>query len=109
MLMSKVRLKFAVREMFGTLYEVDVRLSHRDEEVVDATNIKRPTMPTEKSSEAQKAHRQRFKEAVAYAKVALAEPKVYLQYQEQAKRQNRSAWAVAVADYFHGKNMLSGD
>ena len=58
-------------------------------------------------SEAQKAQRQRFKKAVAYAKAALADPKVHARYEKKAKKQHKRPWDVAVSDYFQGNDLLS--
>jgi hypothetical protein len=51
--------------------------------------------------------RQRFREVVAYARAALAEPRVRARYEKKAKRQHKRAWDVAVSDYFQGKDLLS--
>lgn len=63
---------------------------------------KRPDMSRVEWSEAQKEQRARFKEAVAYAKAALADPKVRARYEKRAKRERKRAWDVAISDYFEG-------
>ena len=103
--MSKVRLKFAVQEMFGTLYEVETHPSHEKEEV-EETRVKRAHTSSGKASEAQKAQRQRFKEAVAYAQGVLADPELCAVYEARAKRENKPAFVLATSDYLHGKNLL---
>lgn len=72
----------------------------------DIYTIKRADMSKVKWSKAQKAHRQRFKEATAYAKAAMAQPKVRAEYEKAAARQGRSPFFVAVSDYFKGNNLL---
>ena len=63
-----------------------------------------------KWSEAQKEHRRRFKQAVAYAHAALADPQVRLVYERMAaeKKNNRRPFDMAVSDYFQGNDLLSG-
>jgi predicted DNA-binding ribbon-helix-helix protein len=56
---------------------------------------------------AQKEHRQRFKEAVAYARADMAEPKVSNIYEKRAAKENRRSFRVAVSDYLKGNDLLS--
>jgi len=58
-------------------------------------------------SEAQTAHRARFKQAVAYARSALAEPGLRDRYEKRPRRQHKRAWDVAMPDYFAGKDLLA--
>jgi hypothetical protein len=59
-----------------------------------------------KWSKAQKAHRQRFREAILYARAAMADPKVRADYEKTAKKAGRQPFRVAVSDFFAGKNFL---
>ena len=59
-----------------------------------------------KWSKAQKAHRQRFKQAIAYAGEAMSDPKVCAYYEKAAKKAGRQPFLVAVSDSFEGKNLL---
>ena len=59
-----------------------------------------------KWSKAQRAHRLRFKKAIAYARDAMADPKVRAHYEKAAKKAGRQAFRVAVSDFFEGKNLL---
>ena len=65
-----------------------------------------PDMSNVKWSKAQKEHRQRFKQAVAYAHAALADPKVRVKYEKAAAKQGKRTFDLAVSDFFHGKNLL---
>ncbi len=94
--MPKVRLHNAITEIQGTLYDVVFKKSPQGEMIV----TKRPDMSHVKWSPAQKAQRQRFKEAAAYAKAALATAEVRLEYERMANEQNKRPWDVAVSDYF---------
>jgi hypothetical protein len=100
--MPKVKLQSPIIEIRGTLYDVVFKLSPHGKMIV----TKRPDMSKVKWSMAQKEQRQRFKQAVAYAKTALAEPKVRKVYEKMAAKQHKRAWDVAVSDYFKGKNLL---
>ena len=101
--MPKVKLPQLIEELHGTVYDMVFKRSPQGEIIV----TKRPDMSNVEWSDAQQAHRQRFKQAVAYAKAALAEPKVRARYEKKAKRQHKRAWDVAVSDYFQGKDLLS--
>jgi DnaJ-class molecular chaperone len=70
------------------------------------TIMKTPDMSKVKWSEAQKESRRRFKEAIAYAHRAMADPKVRAHYEKIAKKANRQAFRVAVSDFLRGKNLL---
>ena len=70
------------------------------------TAMKTPDMSGVEWSEAQQAERQRFKQAIAYAKQAMADPKVRAQYEKRARRAKRQPFRVAVSDFYAGKNLL---
>jgi hypothetical protein len=101
--MPKVRFSPLVEEIHGTLYDVVFKRSPKGNMIV----TRRPDMSNVKWSPAQKAHRERFKQATAYARAALAEPKLRLRYEKRAKRQQKRAWDVAMSDYFEGKDLLA--
>jgi hypothetical protein len=92
-----------MEEIHGTIYDVVLKRSRKGNLIV----TKRPDMTKVKASEAQKANRERFKLANAYAKAALAEPKLRARYEKRAERQHKRAWDVAMSDYFEGKDLLS--
>ena len=73
----------------------------------ELTIIKRADMSNVRWSKAQKAQRQRFKEAVAYAKAALADPKVRKVYEKAAAQQGKRTYDLAKSDYFQGRNLLT--
>ena len=86
--MNRVRLKDAISQIGGILYEVELNRSRWQEEAI-------------------KTKRQRFKEAVAYAKAALVDSQVRLRYKTMAKKQNTRLWDVASAYYFKGNDLLA--
>ena len=100
--MAKVRLHALIEEINGTLYDVVFKRAPNGDQIV----TRRPDMSNVEWSDAQRAHRERFRQAVVYAKAALAEPKLRARYERRAKRQKKRAWDVAMADYFAGKNLL---
>ena len=101
--MPKVKLHPMYVEILGKMYENHVlKLSPQGELII----AKRPDMSKVKWSKAQKAHRKRFKLATAYAKEALAVPKVRRTYERRAKKLDKTPWGLAVSDYFNGENLL---
>jgi hypothetical protein len=101
--MPKARLKPLIEEIHGIIYGVVLKKSPKGKIIV----TKIPDMSNVEWSEAQQAQRQRFKLANAYAKAAMAEPRVRARYEKQAARQHKRAWDVAMSDYFNGKDLLS--
>jgi hypothetical protein len=101
--MPKVRLTPLIEEVHGTMYDMVFKRSLKGNMIV----TKRPDMSRVEWSEAQIAQRARFKQAVAYARAALAEPKLRARYEKRAKQQRKRAWDVAISDYFAGKDLLS--
>ena len=63
-------------------------------------------MSNVKWSEAQKANRQRFSEAIHYARQAMADRKLRTHYDKDAKKAGRQPFRVAVSDFLAGKNLL---
>jgi hypothetical protein len=69
---------------------------------------KAPDMSAVVWSPAQQDHRQRFKAAIAYAKVAMADPHARAVYEKRAAAGNRRPFQLAVSDYFKGVDLFSG-
>lgn len=67
---------------------------------------KSPDMSRVKWSKTQKENRQRFKEAVAYAKASMAEPDVRASYEKRATEEGKRPYDLALSDYLRGKNLL---
>ena len=68
--------------------------------------MKTPDMSNVKRSRAQKDHRKRFRQAIAYAQRAMADAQVRAHYEKVAKKARRQPFRVAVSDYFAGKDLL---
>ena len=101
--MVKVRLHAPVKSMSGKMGIYTYRYTYGKQ-----TLMKTPDMSKVKWSEAQKASRERFAEAIAYARQAMAEPKVRAHYEMVGKKANRQPFRVAVSDFLAGKNLLEG-
>ncbi len=102
--MAKIALNPIIQSAQGKMGNVVLRRSHSGE----MTLIKLADMSNVKWSDAQQTHRQRFKEAVAYAKAAMAKPKVRAAYEKSAAEGHKRPFDLAVSDYFKGRNLLSG-
>ena len=70
--------------------------------------IYRPDMSRVKWSSSQKAHRERFRKAVGYAKAAMKDPDVRTIYEQMAaeKKNNKRPFDMAVSDYFAGNDLF---
>jgi len=101
--MAKVTLQPRIVRIQGKLGNTVFRLSSTGE----MTITKLPDMSRVKWSEAQKEHRQRFKQAVAYARAARAEPSMGAVYEEMAAKKHKRPFDMAVCDYFKGNDLLS--
>jgi hypothetical protein len=49
---------------------------------------------------------QRFREAIAYARAAMTNPKVRAHYEKVGKKAKRQPFRVAVSDFYAGKDLL---
>jgi hypothetical protein len=101
--MAKATLHPMFKQIRGKIGRIVFRRSHSGEIVL----TKHPDMSDVKWSPAQKAHRQHFKEAVAYARAAMATPDVRAAYQQMATENHKRPFDMAVSDYFKGNNLLS--
>jgi hypothetical protein len=70
------------------------------------TVMKTPDMSNVKWSKAQEANREHFREAIRYAKQAMADPDIRAYYEKAAEKADRQPFRVAVSDYLAGKNLL---
>jgi len=102
--MAKAKLNPVFELFTGKIGNLVFRRAHTGKLSV----IYRPNMSRVKWSSLQKAHRQRFKEAVFYAKAAMKDPAVRSLYEQMAaeKKNNKCPFDMAVSDYFAGNNMF---
>ena len=99
--MVKVILQSGLRELRGKMGDWTYRRMYGKQ-----TLMKTPDMSKVKWSKAQKANRERFGEAIAYARQAMADPEVRAHYERLGKKANRQPFRVAVSDFLEGKNLL---
>ena len=92
--MAKIRRLPVIGEMSGKVGQVVVK-RYADKYVV--TSI--PAAPLYRSAK-QKAHAQRFKEAMEYAKLANMKPPTDELYGAPAREQGKAANTIAVSDFF---------
>ena len=97
--MAKVFLNPGIRRLQGKLGDWVFRRNHNG--TVSVTKV--PDMSKVKWSPAQQEHRQRFKEAVAAAKSAMADPRRRAQYEEFAAKLGKRPFDLAVSEHYHKK------
>ena len=101
----KILLHPMFRWIRGKMGKIVYRLSHNGE----VSAYPAPDMSGVEWSPAQKAQRQRFAQATAYAKLAIKEPEIRQLYVEMAKRRKmneRRPFDMAVSDYCQGNDLL---
>ena len=99
--MVKVFLNPGIRRMSGKMGDWTYRFTYGQQ-----TIMKTPDMSKVKWSRAQKAHRQRFRRAISYARQAMADPTARAHYEKAAEIAGRHPFRMAVSDFFAGKNLL---
>ncbi len=102
--MVKVKLQPGLLELSGTMGSWTYRRMHGKQ-----TLMKTPDMTKVKWSKAQKTQRQRFKQAIAYARQAMADPKARAYYEKAASKTGRLPFRLAISDFFAGKNLLENN
>ena len=101
--MAKVRLNPAIKQIRGKLAGFVHRIRYGKQ-----TISKLPDMSKVKWSPAQKAHRSKFRRAVAYAHAAMADKEAHAQYVQEAAQKGKRPFDMAVSDYFKDRNLLAG-
>ena len=102
--MPRVTLHPSIKSLSGKMGDVVFRYNKK----TGKTSIsKAPDMTRVKWSKAQKAHRRRFKQAVAHVQTLKTKPAVWAVYQKIAKRKRKRAWDVAMKDYFQGSKLIA--
>lgn len=99
--MAKVFLQPGLRGLQGKMQDWTYRRMYGKQ-----TIMKTPDMSKVKWTEAQKANRARFREAISYAKRAMLHPEVRAHYETLAQKANRQPFRVAVSDFLAGNDLL---
>jgi hypothetical protein len=93
--MAKTTLNPVLMEVHGKLGNLVFRRMRSGE----VSLIRRADMSRVKWSPAQAANRQRFREAVAHARLALADPQWKTKYEAAAAKTGKRVIEVAISDY----------
>ena len=93
--MTKVTLNPVLMELHGKMGNLVFRRTRNGE----VSLIRKADMSRVKWSPAQAANRQRFREAVAHARLAMADPQLKAQYEEAAAKTGKRVIEVAISDY----------
>jgi hypothetical protein len=99
--MAKVILDAPFRRIKGKIGKLSYRWMYGQQTV-----MKTPDMSRVKWSAAQKSNRQRFAQAIHYARQAMADPKASAQYEKLGNKASRQPFRVAVSDFLAGNNLL---
>ena len=97
----KVTFNQSIQAMWGRMGGLVFRRSRNGRVVVAAA----PDMSRVKWSEAQKTHRERFKEASKRAKAALEDPQVRARYEQEAASKDMQPFNLALSDCYHGREL----
>jgi len=97
--MPKVRLNPMFEEVFGKFGDVVFRRTRNG----GLSMIRRADMSKVQWTPAQKASRQRFREATAYARQALADPQLRPGYEELAAKTGKRPIEAAISEYLKKK------
>jgi hypothetical protein len=103
--MAEVILHPTIRSLHGKMGDVVFRKTPSGKQSM----IKRADMSNVEWSDAQQDQRQRFKEANAYAKAAMADETLRLIYETVARKRKKNPYRLAFSDYFDGKKIASGE
>ena len=101
----KILLHPMFRWIRGKMGKIVYRLAHNGE----VSAYPAPDMSKVLWSPAQKARRQNFAKASAYAKLAIQDPEIrqyYVELAKQRKRNKRRPGDMVVSDYFQGNDLL---
>jgi hypothetical protein len=97
--MTKAILNPCLVALSGTLGDLVFKRSRDGEAIV----ARRPRKSSSRPSQAQKAQRERFREANRYARTMLAEPDLRAAYETLAAREGKDAFAAARDAYLSGR------
>lgn len=101
--MTKAKLQPWMVGLHGKMGDIVFRQSKPGEVIISRS----PDMSKVEWSPAQKAQRERFKQASAYAKAAMADPEVRAIYEKMATKAHKRPHDMAISDYFKGNDLLS--
>ena len=97
--MAKVKLNPMFEEVHGKFGDMVFRRTRNG----GLSLMRKPDMSKVKWSPAQKANRQRFREAMAYAQQALADPQLRATYEGIAAQTGKRPLEAAISEYLRQK------
>ncbi len=100
--MAKITVSSMFSDLYGKIGGFVFRRSRKGKTILS----RRPNMSRVKWSPAQKAHRRRFKAAVAYAHAVLKDPIRKAYYEQIALERDSIPFNMAISDYFAVMKML---
>lgn len=100
--MAKIVLNPIIDKLHGSIVNFTFRYIYGRQ-----TLMKKPDMSRVKWSEAQQAHRRRFKRAVADAQSALADPEVSARYEAEAAARGMRPFDFAVSDCYKRQKQMT--
>src|SRR5689334_14703304 len=102
--MTRIVFNPLLEQLHGQFGEMVFRRSHAGSIYLS----RKPDMSRVAWSKAQTAHRTRFRQAIAYARAAMADPQARATYEKEAAARGRRPFHLAVSDYFKGRDLLAG-
>jgi hypothetical protein len=104
---AKAQIHPLFEQIRGKIHGLVFRRSHNGQISAYMT----PDMSRVRWSDAQKAHRERFAEASAYARAALAKPEIRAIYEQMSivEKGNKRPYDMALKHYYNGNNLLGKD
>ena len=94
--MAKVKLNPVLEKIHGQVGDL-VFKNYGDEMIVG----RKPDRSGITPSEAQLEHQERFRQAVLYGRLVMADPGLRASYEKAAKAQGKPLFSLTVADFFH--------
>ena len=101
--MTKVKLNPIIEQAHGHLGDVVFRRTRGGA----LSLIRKADMSNVTWSPAQLAQRERFRQAMIYARAAMAAPQVRAIYEREAASRGKRPYELAISDYFKGRNLLA--
>ena len=98
--MAKVRLNPILEQLRGQVG--DLVFKRYGERVIIS---RKPDMEGQEWSEAQTAHRERFRQATIYGKMVMADPQAKAIYEEAARAKGKPVFSLTVADFFNAPSV----
>ena len=99
--MAKVKLNPIIEQIHGQMGEMVLRRTRGG----GTTLMRKPDMSGVAWSAAQVAHRERFRQAIIYARAAMSDPQLRAAYEQEAALKDKRPFELAVSDFFHGRTI----